>query len=101
MEPMWLFLFCIAAGFTASGIVASIYRLCGWNANTSLGRVFRAIILLVAGPLVLSESAIRGLRAKTWHPFSFWLTSMGILYWSFALGLLVVEISAALNTTQP
>jgi hypothetical protein len=96
MHALWLMLFSIAAGFTVSAIVANIYRICAGKVESSGARAVRVAVLVFAGPSVLFESAIRGLLAKTWHPVSFSLVTAGVLYWSFALGLLVLEIVVAL-----
>lgn len=93
MHAFWLFTFAVTAGFTASGIFANIYRVCGFKAQNTAGRMFRAAVLVVAGPNVLFEKAMRGLLQKEWKPFTFWLVSAGVFYWSLALGLLVLEIA--------
>jgi hypothetical protein len=93
MHAFWLVLFSLTAGFTASGIVANLYRVCGFTTNTAGGRAFRAVILVLAGPNVLFESAMRGRLSDSWNPISFWLVTTVVLYWSFALGLLALEIA--------
>ena len=96
MHAFWLFTFAVTAGFTASGIIANIYRVCGFKAQNTAGRVFQAAVLVVAGPNVLFEKAMRGLRQKEWKPITFWLVSAGVFYWSLALGLLVLEVAIRL-----
>jgi hypothetical protein len=96
MHAFWLFTFAVTAGFTASGIMANIYRVCGFKAENTAGRVFQAAVLVVAGPNVLFEKAMRGLLKKEWKPITFWLVSAGLFYWSLALGLLVLEIATRL-----
>jgi hypothetical protein len=96
MHALGLLLFSIAAGFTASAIIANIYRICAGKVESSGARAVRVAVLVFAGPSVIFDNAVRGLKAKTWHPFSFWLVTAGVLYWSFALGLLVLEIVVAL-----
>jgi hypothetical protein len=86
-------LFSISAGFTASAIVANLYRLCGFGTETTGERALRATVLVLAGPSVLFERAVRGLMEKTWRPISFWLVTAGVLYWSLALGLVVLEVA--------
>jgi hypothetical protein len=51
----------------------------------------------LGGPSLLFEAAMRGLLTKKWHPVSFWLAAAGILYWSLALGLLVLEVAIRIN----
>ena len=48
---------------TASGITANIYRVCGFKAESTAGRVVQAAVLVVAGPNVLFEKAMRGCDA--------------------------------------
>ena len=96
MHAVWLMLFSITAGFTASAIVANLYRISGLQTETTSGRAVRAVVLVMAGPSVLFENAIRGLIDKKWHPVTFWLTTAGVLYWSLALGLVVIEIATHL-----
>ena len=96
MHAFWLFMFALTAGFTASGVIANIYRVCGFKAQNTSGRVLQAAVLVVAGPNVLFEKAMRGLLKKEWKPITFWLVSAGVFYWSLALGLLVLEIAVHL-----
>ena len=96
MHAFLLFTFAVTAGFTASGIIANIYRVCGFKAESTAGRVVQAAVLVVAGPNVLFEKAMRGLRQKEWKPITFWLVSAGVFYWSLALGLLVLEVAIRL-----
>jgi hypothetical protein len=101
MHSLWLLAFSIASGFTASAIVANIYRICR-AANSSvreegLGeRALRSAVLVFAGPSMLFDNAMRGFLGKTWHPVSFWLTAAAVLYWSLALGLLVITVAMQL-----
>jgi hypothetical protein len=86
-------LFSVASGFTASAIVANVYRVSGMRAETSGGKALRSAVLVFAGPSVLFETAMKGILAKTWRPFTFWLATALILYWSLALGLIVLVIA--------
>jgi len=101
MHSLWLLLFSVASGFTASAIVANIYRIC--HAATArakeegLGeRTLRSAVLVFAGPSMLFDNAVKGFRGKTWHPVSFWLATAAVLYWSLALGLLVITVAVHL-----
>jgi hypothetical protein len=96
MHALWLMLFAITAGFTASGIIANVYRVSGFKAESATGRVLQAVVLVVAGPNVLFEKAMRGFLQKQWKPITFWLVSAGVFYWSLALGLLVLEVAIRL-----
>jgi hypothetical protein len=97
MHAVFLMLFAITAGFTASAIIANLYRVCGVKKDTSTGRTLHAAVLVLGGPSLLFEAAMNGLLTKKWHPVSFWLAAAGILYWSLALGLLVLEVAIRIN----
>jgi uncharacterized protein DUF6949 len=101
MHSLWLLAFSIASGFTASAIVANVYRICraaksGVKEEAFGERALRSAVLVFAGPSMLFDNAMRGFRGKTWHPVSFWLATAGVLYWSLALGLLVIEVAIRL-----
>jgi hypothetical protein len=103
MHSLWLLLFSIASGFTASAIMANIYRICRPATSPAkadgLGeRSLRSAILVFAGPSLLFENAMRGFLAKKWHPVTFWLATAAVLYWSLGLGLLVIEVAMALTS---
>jgi hypothetical protein len=93
MRSLWIILFAITTGFTASGIVANLYRVCGLNAETRNGQIARGLILIVAGPNLVFEAAMRGLKQKAWTPSFFWLVTAGLAYWSLALGLLIIDVA--------
>lgn len=98
MHSLWLLSFSIASGFTASAIVANIYRIChaakaSAKAEGFGERSLRSAVLVFAGPSLLFENAVRGFLAKTWHPVTFWLATAAVLYWSLGLGLLVIEVA--------
>nr|TFG53248.1 MAG: hypothetical protein E4H34_03930 [Hyphomicrobiales bacterium] len=89
-------MFAIAAGFTASGIVASLYRLSGLSPDTQSGKIVRTAVLVVAGPSVIFGTALSGLRKKEWKPAWFWIVVAGLNYWSLGIGLLVLDIAISL-----
>jgi hypothetical protein len=101
MHGIALLLFLIAAGFTASAIIANIYRICqparaGMKSESIGERSIRSAVMIFAGPSMLFENAVRGFAAKKWHPISFWLVTGAVLYWSLGLGLLVTEVAIRL-----
>jgi hypothetical protein len=93
MDSLWLVLFATTAGFTASGIVANLYRACGFATQSQTARIARAVVMIFAGPSVIFEMAIRGLFKKEWSRAFFWLVAAGLAYWSLALGLLVMDVT--------
>jgi hypothetical protein len=96
MHSLWLILFATTAGFTASAIIANLYRACGFTTQSSAARIGRAVVLIFAGPSVIFEMAMRGLLKKEWSRAFFWLVAAGLAYWSLALGLLVIDVSTKL-----
>jgi hypothetical protein len=96
MRSLWIVLFAMTAGFTASGIVASLYRICRPHADTQNGWLERCVVLSIAGPTVIFETAVRGFTRKDWTPFFFWLVAAGLAYWSLAIGLVILGIAARL-----
>ena len=91
-----LVVFATLAGFTASGILANVYRLAAHKPVTLGGRIGYVAVMVVAGPNVLFLNAASSFRAKDCSTFAFWLAALIAAYWSFALGLLIVEVALAL-----
>ena len=89
-------MFAVAAGFTASGIVASLYRLSGLNPETQGGKIVRTAVLIVAGPSVIFGTAMNGLIKKEWKPLMFGVVVAGLGYWSLGIGLLVLDIAISI-----
>jgi hypothetical protein len=96
-KDILLVAFATLAGFTASGILANFYRLVARKPQTSAGRLGYAAVMVVAGPNVLFENAAVSFRKKDCSGFAFWLASAISAYWSFAIGLFIIQISLALT----
>ena len=96
MHSLWIVFFAIASGFTASGIAASLYRLSGAGTESKGGRILRTAVLVVAGPTVIFEAAVNGLMSREWSPIAFWFVVAGLAYWSFAIGLFILDIASRL-----
>lgn len=100
MDRLALTFFAIAAGFTVSGIAANLYMLvCHGLRTGSEGRLFRVVraaVMIVAGPNVLFKSALGSVREKKWSLFYFWIVIALVGYWSFAIGLLVLNVVTAI-----
>jgi heme/copper-type cytochrome/quinol oxidase subunit 3 len=92
MHGIWLILFAVAAGFTASGAAASLYRLSGMNTETHSGKIFGTAVLVLAGPSVIFQMAMNGLREKAWKPLKCWIVVAGLACWSLGIGLLILDI---------
>jgi hypothetical protein len=87
--------FATLAGFTASGILANLYRLVAGKPTTLAGRLSYIAVMVVAGPNVLFENAANSFRAKDCSRFAFWLAASIAAYWSFALGMIVLQLGLA------
>lgn len=87
--------FATLAGFTASGIFANLYRLLADKPETTGGRIGYIAVMIVAGPNVLFANAATSFRAKSCSSFAFWLATAISAYWSFALGLFMIQIGLA------
>jgi hypothetical protein len=88
-------LFAMTAGFTASGIVANLYRILAGTDSTGFGRTVYYATMVVAGPSVLYENAAKAHREKSCSRLAFWLAAAIAGYWSLALGLFVLEFALA------
>ena len=88
--------FSTAAGFTASGILANLYRLLTDKPESNFGRAIYFAVMVVAGPSVLIENAAASRRKKACSSLAFFLAASIAAYWSFAIGLFVINLSLAL-----
>lgn len=90
-------LFAITAGFTASGIAANLYGLICGGKKEKYGRTVYLGSMVVAGPAVLFERAAKARREKSCSGVAFFLATLVSGYWSFAIGLFVLEVALALT----
>lgn len=97
MHDVTVALYAMAAGFTASGICASLYRLLVKDTASPIGRVTFVAIMIFAGPNVLFENAARAWRQKSCSGLGFGLAAALCGYWSLALGLLVIQVALVLK----
>jgi hypothetical protein len=96
LREVIVMVFSIAAGFTASGIVANLYRLVADKPQSNIGKTVYIAVMVVAGPSVLVANAAKSFRAKGCSRYALWLAAAVAGYWSFAIGLFVLSISLAL-----
>ena len=83
--------FAIAAGFTASGIVANSYKLVTREQELSK-LMWNVPLMAVAGPNVIFGTAATSLRTKNCSSFAFCLATAISGYWSFVLGLFLLNV---------
>lgn len=95
-KDLMVALFATTAGFTASGILANLYRLVVRKPDTPVAKGAYYVVMVVAGPSVLLENAAAKLKEKSCSKIAFWLAASICAYWSFAIGLFVLNISLAL-----
>lgn len=95
MHSFIVFLFAIAAGITASGLIASIYRLVASEPKTRIGTAILYAVMVVAGPVVLFGNSTKSYRKKECSKMAYALAIALSGYWSFAMGVLILLICAA------
>jgi len=91
MNSLFWALIVITAGFTASAIVANVYRIVGFAPETTFGHFVRIVVLMFAGPSEIFETAVDARINGQWSALGFWLAISGICYWSLVLGLAVMH----------
>lgn len=97
LKDILLVVFATLAGFAASGILANLYRLIAQKPESAAGRVGYVAVMVVAGPNVLIGNAATSFKAKDCSSFAFWLAAAISGYWSFALGMFIIQIGLALK----
>ena len=93
LHDLMVVLFATTAGFTASGIAANLYRLLAKKPQGLPGRMGYVAVMVVAGPNVLFENATSSFRKKSCSKLAYWMAAAITAYWSFTLGLFVLNIS--------
>jgi hypothetical protein len=87
-----ILLFAMAAGLTASGITANLYRLVARKADSQPKKLTYYAVMVIAGPSVLFENATHSFRTKACSAMAYALAIAITCYWSFGLGLLVLSV---------
>ncbi len=91
-----MMLFAIAGGLTLSGIVANAYRLIAKKPHTVVGKAGYYLVMLLAGPSVLVENSTRSFRAKECSRAAYAFAVGIAAYWSFMIGLAMIEAGAVI-----
>lgn len=97
MHNFTVFLFAIAAGVTASGLTANIYRLLGGEPTTRLATFVHYAVMIVAGPVVLFANSTRSFRQKECSRVAYALALAFGGYWAFAMGVLILSLAVSLH----
>jgi hypothetical protein len=92
MRHLLLLLFSLAGGLTLSGIVASLYRLLAKKPQGRAATWAYYGVMLLAGPSVLLENATCSFRKKECTRYAYGFALGLAAYWSFMLGLGLVEL---------
>lgn len=97
MHTFLVFLFALAAGITASGLIANIYRLVAGEPTTKLGTAAYYAVMVVAGPAILAGNSTRSFRKKQCSKAAYMMALAVSGYWSFAMGVFVLSLALALR----
>jgi uncharacterized protein DUF6949 len=96
VKDLTIALFALATGFTLSGIIANVYQLVTGK-HEKLAETSSLALMMFAGPSLLLENAAASLRSRSCTIFAFWLAAAISAYWSFVLGLFVLNIVVVLQ----
>jgi hypothetical protein len=91
MQALANFLIVLTAGFTASGIAANLYRMSGFEPETTVGHFLRVVVLMFAGPSEIFETAITARISREWSAIGFGIAIAGVCHWSLILGVVVLH----------
>jgi hypothetical protein len=97
MHNFIVFLFAIAAGVTASGLAANIYRLAGGEPTNRLSTIVHYAVMIIAGPVVLMANSTRSFRQKQCSRAAYALALTFSAYWAFAMGLFILSVVVSLQ----
>lgn len=92
MHGFIVFLFAIAAGITASGLMGSIYRLVASEPKTKLATVLHYAVMVIAGPVILIGNSTKSYRKKQCSKIAYAVAIALSGYWSFAMGVLILGL---------
>ena len=95
MHGFIVFLFALAAGVTASGLIASIYRLLAREPKTKFETVLHYAVMVIAGPVILVGNSTKSFRKKQCSKTAYALAIALSGYWSFAMGVFILSIWVA------
>jgi hypothetical protein len=97
MHKFGVFMFAIAAGMTASGIIASLYRMIAREPRTWVATCLHYAVMIVAGPVVLMGNSIKSFRDKQCSKAACALAIALGSYWSYIAGVLILSAAAAIR----
>lgn len=97
MHNFIVFLFCMGAGVTASGLLASIYRLIAREPKTRIETLLHYAVMVIAGPVVLIGNSTKSYRSKECSKAAYALVIALSGYWSFVTGVVILSLWVAIR----
>jgi len=97
MHNFMTFLFAVAAGMTAAGLISNIYRLLAREPSTRLGTIVHYGVMVIAGPVVLANNSTTSFRNNECSKTAYVLALALSVYWSFATGLFILSLAVGLG----
>ena len=97
MHGFIVFLFSLAAGITASGLIGSVYRLVASEPKSRTATVLHYAVMVFAGPVILIGNSTRSYRKKQCSKSAYFLAIALGGYWSFATGVFILSAYVALG----
>lgn len=97
MHNFVVFLFSVAAGMTAAGLLANLYGLLAKEPSTKLGTLLHYAVMVIAGPAVLAGNSTKSFRKKECSTAAYALALALSAYWSFATGVFILSLIVKLH----
>ncbi|HKQ11254.1 MAG TPA: hypothetical protein VJS85_08705 [Rhizomicrobium sp.] len=97
MHAFIVFLFSLGAGITASGLLASIYRLVAREPKTKIETILHYAVMVIAGPAVLASNSTKSYRDKQCSKTAYALAIALSGYWSFVTGVVILSVWIAIR----
>ena len=97
MHDFIVFLFAVASGMTAAGLLSNSYRLLADEPSTRLGTFVHYAVMVIAGPVVLAGNSTKSFRKKECSRTAYALALALSVYWSFATGVFILSLIVALR----
>jgi hypothetical protein len=97
MHGFLVFLFVIATGITAGGLLASIYRLAAREPQTRIETALLYAVMVIAGPVVIIGNSTKSYREKQCSKAAYALVVVLSGYWSFLTGLIILSLCVTLR----
>ncbi|HSD92736.1 MAG TPA: hypothetical protein VLB11_06865 [Methyloceanibacter sp.] len=99
MQSFAIYLYVIAVGFVAAGVLSSFVQLVsgepmrfGIEPNSLLASIGGVLLRVLAGPAILMRNAWRGLRLEARPKIWFGLSTMIAAVWSLFSGAVLLDV---------